>query len=281
MHFSTALAAAASAALAQAVTIPVTVGNGALRFVPNDITANIGDQIEFSFFPKARPSLPLPSPSPPKQNLTNTPQNHSVTQSSFADPCHPLAGGFFSTFIPTNSTSPEVFTLTVNDTKPIWIYCAQTKESHCQSGMVAAINAPATGNTLAAFTLKAANATTSTSPPDTVPLGGVLAVKGKEIVVTTSVTAVVTATGVRGGSSYETTYETAYGTTYSTDLQIQATTLSAGNGGSGSGSSPTVVGSSPSVTASVFMSVHTGAATAVGANGAMVGAVVLGALALL
>ncbi|PMD40243.1 Cupredoxin [Hyaloscypha variabilis F] len=257
MHFSTALAAAASAALAQAVTIPVTVGNGALKFVPNDITANIGDQIEFSFFPK----------------------NHSVTQSSFADPCHPLAGGFFSTFIPTNSTSPEVFTLTVNDTKPIWIYCAQTKESHCQSGMVAAINAPATGNTLAAFTLKAANATTSTSPPDTVPIGGVLAVKGKEIVVTTSVTEVVTATGVRGGSSYQTTYETAYGTTYSTDLQIQATTLSSGSGsGSGNGgSAATATGSTPSVTTSV----HAGAATAVGANGAMVGAVVLGALALL
>ncbi|PMD19405.1 hypothetical protein NA56DRAFT_558759, partial [Hyaloscypha hepaticicola] len=110
-----------------------------LKFSPNDIKANVGDSIEFSFFPK----------------------NHSVTQSSFADPCHPLKGGFFSTFIPTNVTSDQVFTIVVNDTKPIWIYCAQTKLSHCQSGMVAAINAPTTGNTLAAFTKLAANATTS------------------------------------------------------------------------------------------------------------------------
>jgi hypothetical protein len=53
MFFSTALLAAASAVLAQAATtIPVQVGNGALTFVPSDIKANVGDSIEFSFFPK-------------------------------------------------------------------------------------------------------------------------------------------------------------------------------------------------------------------------------------
>jgi plastocyanin len=57
MYFSTAHLAAASAALAQAaITIPVQVGKGgALTFVPNDIKANVGDSIEFSFFPKVRP----------------------------------------------------------------------------------------------------------------------------------------------------------------------------------------------------------------------------------
>ncbi|KAE9367354.1 Cupredoxin [Stipitochalara longipes BDJ] len=254
MYFSTALAAAASVALAQAVTIPVTVGDGGLlKFVPNDIQANVGDQIEFSFFAK----------------------NHSVTQSSFADPCHPLANGFFSTFIPTNGTSDEVFTITVNDTKPIWIYCAQTAKAHCQAGMVASINAPATGNTLAAFTLKAANATTSTSPPNTVPLGGILAAKGKETVVTTSITTTVTTTVTSGGSTYATTYKTSYGTTYTSDIVQQVSTQSPGSGGSGS--APTVSGSKPSVTSSV----QPGAATALAANGAMVGAVVLGALAML
>jgi hypothetical protein len=69
-------------------------------------------------------------------------QNHSVIQSSFANPCHPLNSGFFSGFVPTkDSPSGTTFTITVNDTSPIWIYCGQTVENHCQSGMVAAINA--------------------------------------------------------------------------------------------------------------------------------------------
>lgn len=33
-----------------------------------------------------------------------------------------------------------VFTLTINDTNPIWLYCAQV--GHCQAGMVAVINPP-------------------------------------------------------------------------------------------------------------------------------------------
>ncbi|KAH6668523.1 hypothetical protein B0J14DRAFT_601027 [Halenospora varia] len=39
----------------------------------------------------------------------------------------------------------------VNDTRPIWFYCSQTSSSHCQSGMVGAINAHSTGDTLEAF----------------------------------------------------------------------------------------------------------------------------------
>jgi hypothetical protein len=67
MYFSTALVAAASAAIATAATISVEVGNGALTFSPNDIKANVGDSIEFSFFPKV---LPFPLSASPK--LTNT-----------------------------------------------------------------------------------------------------------------------------------------------------------------------------------------------------------------
>jgi hypothetical protein len=36
----------------------------------------------------------------------------------------------------------EMFTVTVNDTNPIWLYCAQTVSSHCQSGMAMVINPP-------------------------------------------------------------------------------------------------------------------------------------------
>lgn len=48
--------------------------------------------------------------------------------------------GFNSGFMPVSAGSmmQPVFTLMVNDTKPIWIYCGQ--QGHCQNGMVMAIN---------------------------------------------------------------------------------------------------------------------------------------------
>ena len=48
--------------------------------------------------------------------------------------------GFNSGFMPVSagSTMQPVFTVMVNDTKPIWIYCGQP--GHCEKGMVMAIN---------------------------------------------------------------------------------------------------------------------------------------------
>jgi hypothetical protein len=62
MQFSTALVglvAAASTAYAQAGEIvQVTVGAGdKLQFVPNDIIAQPGTQVQFSFFPKVNTSI--------------------------------------------------------------------------------------------------------------------------------------------------------------------------------------------------------------------------------
>jgi hypothetical protein len=110
------------------------------------------------------------------------PKNHSVVQSSFGDPCHPLANGASSGFIPTAvSPSGATFDLVVNNTDPIWFYCAQTTGNHCQSGMVGSINAPPTGEkTLAAFIDLAKKASTSTIPPNA-PLGGILSVNGTVI----------------------------------------------------------------------------------------------------
>lgn len=49
-----------------------------------------------------------------------------------------------------NDTSDfPTFDIKVNDTAPIWVYCAQT--GHCPQGMVFAVNAPASGNTFAKF----------------------------------------------------------------------------------------------------------------------------------
>ncbi|KAK4689036.1 hypothetical protein P7C73_g1073, partial [Tremellales sp. Uapishka_1] len=97
----------------------VQVGQGGLQFSPSTVTAASGDTVQFTFD-----------------------GDHSVTQSSFADPCK--ASGFSSGVMASGT-----YTVTVNDTNPIWIFCSVP--GHCQTGMVMAINAPTTGQTFAAF----------------------------------------------------------------------------------------------------------------------------------
>jgi plastocyanin len=97
---------------------------GKLLYEPEAIGAAPGDQVVFHFHPK----------------------NHTVTQSSFADPCGRKDGGFTSGFqpVPANQTDNlPTYTVNVVDTEPIWVYCAQalrTPNSHCGAGMVFAIN---------------------------------------------------------------------------------------------------------------------------------------------
>ncbi|KAJ8109834.1 hypothetical protein ONZ43_g6028 [Nemania bipapillata] len=152
---SLALGLACFTSLSTAANIEVTVGKDSkLEFNPSSIKAQIGDTITYKFFSK----------------------NHAVAQSTFADPCHIQANGIFSGFTP--NTSPDVaaptdFTITINDTKPLWFYCPQTNGNHCQSGMVHAINAPDTGNTFDAYKAKAQGAATPSTPPaGTLPVGG-------------------------------------------------------------------------------------------------------------
>jgi plastocyanin len=137
MKFSAALVCvAAFIAPVLAVDIPVIVGaaedgSPALTFRPNQITANVGDRVQFQF----------------------RGGNHTVTQSSFANPCAQQFNtatnqpGFTSPFIPYNAASGTigVYTLEITQaTSPIWFFCA--RNPHCNSGMVGAINAPATGD---------------------------------------------------------------------------------------------------------------------------------------
>lgn len=101
----------------------VTVGeNNALAFSPSSITADMGTTVEFVFF------APV----------------HSVTQSTFDSPCAPVANGtgFWSGAITTSGSgsNTNVFTLTINDTNPIWFYCGTP--SHCGFGMTGVINPP-------------------------------------------------------------------------------------------------------------------------------------------
>lgn len=116
----------------------VTVGDsGALSYSPSSIQAAPRDIISFQFKSK----------------------NHTVTQSSFADPCRKLeftstAGqvGFDSGFmaVAADASAFPTFNITVNDTAPVWAYCRQA--NHCGGGMVFAINAVESGNkSFAAF----------------------------------------------------------------------------------------------------------------------------------
>ncbi|KAJ7702644.1 hypothetical protein B0H17DRAFT_923001, partial [Mycena rosella] len=90
-------------------------------FTPNLVLATLGTVITFQF--------------------TGVPGNHSVTQSSFADPCQPLDGGFDSGWVFVNESlpSPPEWNITItNDQIPIWFYCKQLlKAPHCNSGMYA------------------------------------------------------------------------------------------------------------------------------------------------
>jgi plastocyanin len=107
---------------ASAVHTVVVGGPGILAFNPPSIQAKPRDVVVFEFHQK----------------------NHTVTQSSFADPCRPLSGGFDSQFqpVPDNATTFPTWNFTVVDTSPVWAFCRQlVPSSHCGTGMVFAINA--------------------------------------------------------------------------------------------------------------------------------------------
>lgn len=159
MRFSTVLAILAPASAALAAQWNVTVGNnGTLTYDPTNLTGvATGDTVVFFFAAK----------------------NHTVTQSSFAAPCTWLGdtaadSGFepvdtttvTTDVFPGNNSAIPTFTYNVTNTSvPLWFYCAQTNPvSHCESGMVFAIN-PTANKTFDAFqqAAKALNTTASNS----------------------------------------------------------------------------------------------------------------------
>ncbi|KAM0328043.1 hypothetical protein ACHAQA_005444 [Verticillium albo-atrum] len=105
-----------------AKTIPINVASIPLSFLPDRVQADVGDVLEFHFYP----------------------QNHSVVQGDYHHPCSPVdEGGFFSGFVP-----DDVFKVTVRHTDPMFFYCSQGK--HCASGMVGVVN-PTVDQTLSKY----------------------------------------------------------------------------------------------------------------------------------
>jgi plastocyanin len=94
-------------------------GSAGLAYSPSEVKAAVGDMVIFTFMS----------------------MNHTVTQSTFAAPCDPMAGGMDSGFQPNMDNSvvpaPQV-AMQVMTTDPIWFYCKQ--KGHCGKGMVFSIN---------------------------------------------------------------------------------------------------------------------------------------------
>ncbi|KAM0312576.1 hypothetical protein ACHAO8_006232 [Botrytis cinerea] len=98
----------------------------ALRYFPDNISAKVGDTIQFQF----------------------AAGNHTVTQSTFDAPCVPISqssnntgvfSGYMSVAAGLNSTGMvPVFSMPVKVATPLWFYCSQGK--HCQNGMVLVVN---------------------------------------------------------------------------------------------------------------------------------------------
>lgn len=98
----------------------MTVGGDAgLVYTPDSVQAAVGDMIQFNFMSK----------------------NHTVTQSSFAEPCVSMEGGVDSGFMPNANNTinpPPTMMFQVMTTSPVWMYCRQ--EGHCGKGMVFSVN---------------------------------------------------------------------------------------------------------------------------------------------
>ncbi|KAG9942101.1 Cupredoxin, partial [Aureobasidium melanogenum] len=139
---------------AYAASHSVDVGEGGLVFSPNSTTAAVGDTVTFHFYPRA----------------------HGVARSSYSSPCAAIDNGFNSGFVQVASgESATTFTITINNTDPIWYYCPQG--DHCQAGMVGVINPPSSGGeTIGGFINAASTAGSSTVPKEV--YGGILSANG-------------------------------------------------------------------------------------------------------
>ncbi|RFU34272.1 hypothetical protein B7463_g2051, partial [Scytalidium lignicola] len=218
MQYTTLAVALLAGAVSAQTTHRVDVGpNGQLVFSPDSIVAAVGDIVEYHFNPK----------------------NHSVVQGAFNTPCQTgsVTDGFFSGFMPTPSgENSQVFQITVKDTKPIWVYCSQTAPlAHCPRGMVSAINAPATGNTLAAYAAGAAKFNGTVTFPAQVQGGSIVANNSTSSSLPPSSSATAATTSAAGPSG--------------TGSSSSGSGSGSGSSGSGTGSSNATV-SSPAPPAS-------------------------------
>ena len=134
----------------------VNVGaNGKLEYEPDYVNAHPGDVVRFNLLVTSYSTYRLPL----THSCSSFPKNHTVTQSSFDNPCVPLADGlnsglyvYLSTFFssqcltfrcrsvpvaPDAIGKVEPYFVLVKDYSPLWFYCQQPNPApgHCVNGM--------------------------------------------------------------------------------------------------------------------------------------------------
>ncbi|KAL8292925.1 hypothetical protein RQP46_000619 [Phenoliferia psychrophenolica] len=177
----------ALATIASGATHTVIVGKTGLVYTPSELTAAVGDQVNFVFGAI----------------------NHTVSQSTFAIPCEQSSPGFDSGYLPAGmdaTMSPE-YSITIETMDPIWYFCKQ--QTHCAGGMVGSINAPSSGNTFATF-MATAKMYNGTVP---LPASVVMSGSGAMAVGAPSTIAVAAAASTMGASSSMMMSPAATGTT--------------------------------------------------------------------
>jgi len=119
------LISVASAQLVHQVIVGSSDLTKQLTFQPYALAAAPGDVVQFVFQQK----------------------NHTVTQTSFDNVCHPLLDEYYkpvfdSGFQPVAADQKDdypTYNYTVKDTTPVWLYCQQ--KGHCGQGMSSNANA--------------------------------------------------------------------------------------------------------------------------------------------
>jgi plastocyanin len=98
------------------VTVLVAPQDGVLRYVPPMIDVPVGKTVKF---------------------VWNGTKDHTVSKGTVLDLCNKSSTAFFTSGV---QKGPHEFTQTVNDTEPIYFYCAVSP--HCSKGMFGIVNMP-------------------------------------------------------------------------------------------------------------------------------------------
>ncbi|PVH88243.1 hypothetical protein DL98DRAFT_648400 [Cadophora sp. DSE1049] len=152
-HAQTLSSFPSSTSSAPAATHSVNVGAAGLVFTPDSLTANVGDTVEFRFYP----------------------QNHSVARAEYKTPCIPYEvvdvgkQGFWSGFKPVSVvlSDPPKFSILINDTEPIFFYCSAP--GACEEDIMIGVINPNSTQTLEVQQAFAHNSTVAFSPGENFP----------------------------------------------------------------------------------------------------------------
>ncbi|KAF2872730.1 hypothetical protein BDV95DRAFT_606315 [Massariosphaeria phaeospora] len=127
----------------------VFVGKDGKTFTPQVVSAEVGDQVVYTFSP-----------------------SHDVVQSDFSSPCAASADGIYSGPFSGTEDGKKKFLVKIENTDPVYYYCST--EKHCQDGMVGGINVPKDGNATIDAYANAAKTVPESNRPDALRKGELL-----------------------------------------------------------------------------------------------------------